>query len=114
MITGSSLQDSFYELCEQREVEPVKVKSYTTAHFIRPEYGSLLETWIAMTDEERLVLKNGLPRLYTAVFLAIKGTVPDAGRCGIWSPGGAECRVEGEHDVHISNPADVGGSEVWR
>lgn len=116
VISAMNWTDAFEVVCERLGVESIRAKAFTTSHFIRPEQGSLLEAWIALTDDERLALKDAMPRLFTAIFLTVRGTVPDEKKCDAAHPTypWIGCAVHGKHEVHVSDPVDVGGSMVWR
>ncbi len=90
---------------------------YATSHFIHPAEVSLTDSWQALDDEDRKLIKERMPRLFTAIFLAIRGTVPPGEVCDSTSPNGSLCLVRGDHESH-SGPSGrvVDGmetTEVW-
>lgn len=118
-VMGHDLTRVIEKLFSDHDVAPVQVITYTTSLVVRANRFGLTDAWQALTDAEREYVHEHMPRLFTAIFLAIRGTTPKEKECAETSPNGYPCKVRGEHDVHITDPQNdqheqVFGSEVWR
>lgn len=105
------------ELVKADDGEWVTGKVYQTAHFIHPQHTSLFDAWFSLTDDERTALSDALPRLAMAIYLAVRGTVPDLPGCDNRSKSGSLCDRKGTHDVHMGPSGHVldgmETTEVW-
>lgn len=95
---------------------PVNVVAYGTTLCIPAYELALTNAWQSLTDDERLYVHRNMPRLFTAIFLAIKGIQRDQPTCDATGPrSGIPCREKGDHDTHVSlTVGGEGSSEVWR
>lgn len=117
VVVGSRVLASLAGLIQDSGGEVTNAKVYTTAHFIHPQHGALIDAWLAMTDDERKDVADRYPRLHLAIFLACKATEPPRQQCDAVSKNGSSCGVSGAHVVHVSANAGFDGrvsSEVWR
>lgn len=123
-IEGVRFSSAVEQAIRDEGFEPVQIVVYTTTVCLPVNQMSLTDAWQAMTDAERERIREEFPRLFTAIFLAIKGTSahrpsppPDV-PCDQYGPeSGVGCGVTGPHDVHVANPLWTipnAGSEVWR
>lgn len=76
VLTGQSVTRALENLMRESGVEPIAGTAYTTAHFIHPQHLALLDAWLSLSDAERARINNDHPRLFGAIFMAVKGSVP--------------------------------------
>lgn len=115
-IPGSRIRAAIDHLYAYENVYPVNVVAYTTTLCVPATGVALTDAWQALSDEDRLYIHANMPRLFTAIFLAVKGTTPPSKECGAVSDRGNVCVATGEHEWHLSPPGHDGrvSSEVWR
>jgi hypothetical protein len=113
-LCQAEVMDGIRAVVEAGGLELSAGRSWSTAHFIHPQHGSLLDAWTSLADADRADVKDRYPRLYTAIYLACKGTVPEPKRCGSVSGNGSACVLRGPHSAH-QGPTDnpTCSSEVW-
>lgn len=76
-VLGADITESVRETLTRNGAEPIGAVVYTTNHFIPAHQVSLVEAWIALSDEQRKRIHDDTPNLFTAIFLALKGIYPD-------------------------------------
>lgn len=113
-IPVTVVRNGVEQIILDEECRPTHVASWTSACFLNPQRESLLDAWTSLTDEDRVALRQSMPRLFSAIFFAVRGTEVPEKRCAASSDAGHACQLRGEHDVHISEPVGAGGSQVWR
>lgn len=106
------------DLLSEMDADLVSVVAYDTNVFIHPQHPSLLDAWLSLTDADRQDVSRAYPRLFTAIWMTCKASVPRSKACPAVSERGSSCRLDGDngHEWHLSDPGFDGrvSSEVWR
>lgn len=113
-VPVSVMQNGVREVIIEEGCTPVHARAWTSAHFTDPRHESLLDAWIDLSDEDRIAIRQSMPRLFSAIYFAVGGVSPRQDECEATSAHGSRCAVEGDHSVHVSAPHSTAGSEVWR